>query len=95
MTNGTPFPTQAQRAQGLSFDAALDECRKRLGLSGAVGTVTFVLYADGSAAFKPAGEITPGLCRLIVDWGANGLVNAFEDAQQRALTSGIKSAVRN
>lgn len=91
--NGQSAPNQAQRAHKLpQFTAAIDEAQRKLGLAGAVGTVTFVLYADGSCAFKPVGQVTGGLCKVIGEWGLNNLANYCAQMEQRSLEAPIASA---
>lgn len=87
--------TQAEKAcELIGYGAALRECAQRLKESGgAIGVVTFVLYPDGSAAFKPQGTVTPGLCHVIAQWGTSGLMGWVREAQAQKVANEIKAVV--
>lgn len=93
--NGTPTLSQAQRARKLpSYDAALMEMQRRLGLSGCVGTVTFALYADGSFVATPTGTVTVGLHHAVGRWALDELGGAIAELRAERLNRTVSSPIR-
>jgi len=89
-------PNQATRAcKGPQFNGSIEDTLRKLALAGACGMVTFVLYEDGSCAFKPVGKVTAGLCKVIGEWGINNLANYIEQMEQKMLETQIAAARRN